>query len=126
MPLERARTQLLLGQIQRRQRLKAAATETLREALAAFEGMGIPLWAERVRTELSRCAVVPRRPTELTPVERRVATLAAEGMTNRDVAAALFISAKTVEANLSRVYRKLDIHSRAELGRYMSQSDLDA
>jgi DNA-binding CsgD family transcriptional regulator len=123
MPLERARTQLLLGQIQRRQRLKAAATETLREALEAFEGMGIPLWAERVRTELARCAMVPRRPTELTPVERRVAALAAEGMTNRDVAAALFISAKTVEANLSRVYRKLDIHSRAELGRYMSQSD---
>ena len=124
MPLERARTQLLLGQIQRRQRLKAAATETLREALAAFEGMGIPLWAERVRTELARCTVVPRRPTELTPVERRVATLAAEGMTNRDVAAALFISTKTVEANLSRVYRKLGIHSRAELGRYMSRSDL--
>jgi FixJ family two-component response regulator len=65
--------------------------------MAAFEGMGIPLWAERVRTELARCAVVPRRPTELTPVERRVATLAAEGMTNRDVAAALFISTKTVE-----------------------------
>ncbi|MBB5167729.1 helix-turn-helix transcriptional regulator [Mycobacterium sp. AZCC_0083] len=53
---------------------------------------------------------MPRRPTELTPVERRVATLAAEGMTNRDVAAALFISTKTVEANLSRVYRKLGIH----------------
>jgi DNA-binding NarL/FixJ family response regulator len=95
----------------------------LREALATFEGMGIPLWAERVRTELARCAVVPRRP-ELTPVERRVATLAAEGMTNRDVAAALFISTKTVEANLSRVYRKLGIHSRAELGRSMSRSDL--
>ena len=123
MPLERTRTQLLLGQIQRRQRLKAAAAETLGEALAAFDAMGIPLWAERVRAELARCTAVPRRPTELSPVERRVAALAAQGMTNRDVAAALFISAKTVEANLARVYRKLDIHSRAELGRHMGQSE---
>ena len=55
----------------------------------------------------------------LTPSEQRVAELAASGMTNRDVAAALFISPKTVEANLSRIYRKLGIHSRAELGRRM-------
>jgi ATP/maltotriose-dependent transcriptional regulator MalT len=122
MPLERARTQLLVGQLQRRQRLKAAASETLGEALAAFEDMGIPLWAERVRVELARCTAVPRRPSELSPVERRVATLAAQGMTNRDVATELFISAKTVEANLARVYRKLGIHSRAELGRHMSQA----
>jgi DNA-binding CsgD family transcriptional regulator len=123
MPFERARTQLLLGQIQRRQRRKEAAAETLREALAAFEDMGILRWAERARAELARCAAVPRRPSGLTPLERRVAALAAQGMTNRDVAAALFIGAKTVEANLSRVYRKLGIHSRAELGRRMSQAE---
>jgi DNA-binding CsgD family transcriptional regulator len=123
MPFEQARTQLLLGQIQRRRRRKDAAIVTLREALAAFDGMGIPLWADRVRTELARCAVVPRRPTELTPAEQRVAELAASGMTNRDVAAALFISPKTVEVNLSRVYRKLGIRSRAELGRYVGRTD---
>lgn len=122
MPLERARTQLLLGQIQRRQRQKGAATQNLDEALAAFEAMGIPLWAERVRAELARCAVVPRRPSGLSPTEQRVAALAADGMTNRDIAAALFISAKTVEANLARVYRKLGIHSRAELGSHMSRA----
>jgi DNA-binding CsgD family transcriptional regulator len=124
MPFERARTQLLLGQIQRRQRRKDAATETLRDALAAFEEMGIPLWAERVRAELARCVVVPRSAGGLTPAERRVAELAASGMTNRDVAAALFISPKTVDANLSRVYRKLGIRSRAELGRHMGKPEL--
>jgi ATP/maltotriose-dependent transcriptional regulator MalT len=123
MPFERARTQLLLGQIQRRQRRKDAAATTLRDALATLEEVGIPLWADRVRAELARCTTVPRRPTELTPAERRVAELAGSGMTNRDVAATLFISPKTVEVNLSRVYRKLGIHSRAELGRHMGQPD---
>jgi DNA-binding CsgD family transcriptional regulator len=123
MPFERARTQLLAGQLQRRQRRKDAATVTLREALAAFEDMGIPLWAERARAELARCAVVPRQAAGLTPSERRVAELAASGMTNRSVATALFISPKTVDANLSRVYRKLGIHSRAELGRHMGHPD---
>ena len=59
----------------------------------------------------------------LTPSEQRVAELAAAGMTNRDAAAALFISPKTVEANLSRIYHKLGIHSRAELGRRIGQAD---
>jgi DNA-binding NarL/FixJ family response regulator len=117
MPFERARTQLLLGQLQRRQRQKDAATTTFREALQAFEAMGTPLWADRVRAELARAKVVPTRDLELTPSERRVAELAASGMTNRDVAAALFIRPKTVEANLARIYRKLGIKTRAELGR---------
>jgi DNA-binding CsgD family transcriptional regulator len=123
MPFERARTQSLLGQIQRRQRRKEAATVTLREALSAVEEIGNPLWAARIRAELARCTVVPRGTGELTPAERRVAELAASGLTNRDVAATLFISPKTVEANLARIYRKLGIHSRAELGRQVGQSD---
>jgi DNA-binding NarL/FixJ family response regulator len=57
----------------------------------------------------------------MTPSERRVAELAASGHTNRDIAAKLFVSTKTVEANLTQVYRKLGVHSRAELGRVMSQ-----
>jgi DNA-binding CsgD family transcriptional regulator len=121
MPFERARTQLLLGQLQRRQRRKEAAAETLQEALRAFEGMGTPLWAEHARAELARTKVSPARDPGLTPTERRVAELAASGMTNRDVAAALFISPKTVEHNLARVYRKLGIHSRAELGQWIRQ-----
>jgi DNA-binding CsgD family transcriptional regulator len=117
MPFERARTQLLLGQLQRRQRQKDAASNTFGEALQAFDAMGTPLWADRARAELARAKVAPSRSLALTPSERRVAELAASGMTNRDVAATLFISPKTVEANLGRVYRKLGIKTRAELGR---------
>jgi DNA-binding NarL/FixJ family response regulator len=117
MQFEGARTMLLLGQLQRRQRQKEAAGATLHEALEAFAAMGTPLWADRARAELARTNVVgPRHELGLTPSERRVAQLAASGMTNRDVAAALFISPKTVEANLSRIYRKLGIKTRAELG----------
>jgi DNA-binding NarL/FixJ family response regulator len=122
MPFERARIQLLLGQLQRRQRQKDTATNTFREALQAFDAMGTPLWADRVRAELARVNVAPSRDLELTPSEQRVAELAASGMTNRDVAAALFISPKTVEANLARIYRKLGIRTRAELGRIIADS----
>jgi len=122
MPFERARTQLLLGQLQRRQRQKDAATHTFREALQSFDAMGTPLWADRARAELARAKVVPTHDLALTPSERRVAELAASGLTNRDVAAALFISPKTVEANLVRIYRKLGIKTRAELGRLIGDS----
>ena len=121
MPFERARTQLLVGQLQRRQRQKERSRATLREALQAFEAMGTQLWADRARAELARAEVVPTRDLALTPSERRVAELAASGMTNRDVAAALFISPKTVESNLARIYRKLGINSRAELGRLVGE-----
>jgi DNA-binding CsgD family transcriptional regulator len=121
MRFERARTQLLLGQLLRRKRQKDTATVTLRAALAEFEKLGTPLWAQRARAELARTNVTPRRKFELTPSEQRVAELAASGMTNRDVAAALFISPKTVEANLARVYRKLGIRTRAELGRVVGE-----
>jgi DNA-binding CsgD family transcriptional regulator/tetratricopeptide (TPR) repeat protein len=123
MPFERARTQLLVGQLHRRARQKDAAAVALREALLAFVTMGTPLWAERVRVELDRVDVGPRQTAALTPSERRVAELTATGMTNRDVAAALFISPKTVEANLSRVYHKLGIRSRAELGRHVGEPE---
>jgi DNA-binding NarL/FixJ family response regulator len=89
--------------------------------LQVFQELGTPLWAECVRAELERTNVRPIRTLELTPSERRVAELAASGLTNRDVAGKLFVSTKTVAANLAQVYRKLGIHSRAELGRLMSQ-----
>ena len=123
MPFERARTQFQLGQLQRRQRKKESATASLREAFDTFGRLNVPLWADRVRSELVRVNVGPRQSGQLTPSERRVAELAASGMKNRDVAAALFISPKTVEANLARIYRKLGIKSRAELGRHMGKTD---
>ena len=120
MPFERARSLLLLGQIQRRRRAKDVAAATLREAVDLFEAIGTPLWADRARVELTRISTGARPTAELTPSERQVAELLASGMTRREVAAALFISPKTVEATLARIYRKLGIHSRAELGRHMA------
>jgi ATP/maltotriose-dependent transcriptional regulator MalT len=117
MPFEQARSELLLGQLQRRQRHRDAATVTLRDALQTFERLGTPLWADRVRAELARGVSGRRRAEGLTPSEQRVAELAASGMSNRDIAAELFISPKTVEVNLSRSYRKLNIRSRMELYR---------
>jgi DNA-binding CsgD family transcriptional regulator len=92
------------------------AAEWLRQALELFEQAGARLWAQRARAELGRVGVRPAAPGQLTACERRVAELAAYGRTNRQVAAQLFISPKTVEANLARAYRKLGIRSRAELG----------
>jgi len=83
--------------------------------------VGAPWWADHVRTELARTNVRPNSAVALTPSEQRVADLAASGMTNRDVAATLFIGIKTVEHNLSRVYNKLGIRSRADLARRMDQ-----
>jgi DNA-binding NarL/FixJ family response regulator len=122
MPFERARTLLLLGQLQRRRRRKESAAASLQEALDIFERLHTPLWADRARAELVRTNVSPGRSGPLTPSEQRVAELAASGMKNRDVAIELFISPKTVEANLARIYRKLGIKSRAELGRHMGKT----
>jgi DNA-binding CsgD family transcriptional regulator len=113
--IERARTLLIAGQVERRRRRKAAAAGHLRLAIEAFERMGAALWAQRARQELRRVGLRPAAPSELTTSERRVAELAAAGRTNREIAAQLFMSPKTVEANLARVYRKLDVRSRAQL-----------
>lgn len=121
MPLERARTQLLLGQLHRRRRQKQLAAAAFEEALETFEQLDSPHWAARVRAELARTNVSRGPKVDLTPTERRVAELAADGLSNRDIAAATHISTKTVEANLSRVYRKLGVRSRVELGRRMDQ-----
>jgi DNA-binding CsgD family transcriptional regulator len=118
MPFERARTQLLLGDLQRRQRSRETAAATLRAAAATFEELNTPLWAARARDSLNRIHFGPQDTRDvLTSAECRVAELVAAGKSNNDVAAALFVSVKTVEVHLSRVYRKLDIRSRAELAR---------
>ena len=120
VPHERARTLLVLGTTLRRAGRRRDARDTLGEALACFEGLGQPLWARRTREEVARLAGRQPAsghltPTELTPTELQIAELVAEGRSNRDVARTLFITVRTVESNLTRIYRKLDLHSRAEL-----------
>lgn len=115
MPVERARTLLALGRARRRRKKWGPAREALRQALGLFERTGSPLWAEAARAELARAGERPGDPTELTPTERRVAELAASGLTNQEVAERAFLTVKGVEANLTRAYRKLGIRSRAGL-----------
>jgi DNA-binding NarL/FixJ family response regulator len=121
MPLERARTLLARGQIERRAKQKRAAREAFQTALEQFEETGARLWADRARADLERTGVQHSHGDALTASERRVAELAAAGLTNRRIAEAVFVSTKTVEANLARVYLKLGIRSRAELGRVMAE-----
>jgi DNA-binding CsgD family transcriptional regulator len=120
MPFELARTLLCLGRLQRRRKERKAARETLARALETFEALPAPLWAERARDEIVRIGL-RRAPEELTVNEQQVAELAASGLTNKEIAARLFMSRRTVEANLARAYRKLGIHTRAELGAIMAQ-----
>jgi len=108
--------------IERRLRKRLQARGSLEEALAVFVGMGAKIWAERARGEIARLGLRRGAGDELTESERRVAELAAGGMTNREVAAALYMSRRTVEANLERIYRKLGISSRAELGARVGKS----
>jgi DNA-binding NarL/FixJ family response regulator len=120
MPLELGRTLLVLGQLQRRRGERRKARETIQRALAVFDGLGAPLWADRARAEIRRIGI-RRAPQQLTEGEQRVAELDGRGLTNYDIAAALFLSRRTVEANLARAYRKLGIGSRAELGAVMAE-----
>lgn len=122
-PLELGRTLLISGQIQRRAKQKRLARQALTEAAATFDAIGARLWAARARAELERTGVRHTEGDELTPTELRVAELAAQGFTNRRIAETLFLSAKTIEANLSRIYLKLGIRSRAELGRAMAERE---
>jgi DNA-binding CsgD family transcriptional regulator len=119
LPFELARTLLVKGRLHRRAKQKRPAADALQQALEIFKRLGAPTWAERAGRELGRVGLRPASPWELTETERRVAELAAIGRTNREVARELFMSPKTVEANLARVYRKLAIRSRAELGARM-------
>ena len=114
--LEVARTLLVSGRIERRRRRKREACVLLSQALDIFQEAGAEPWSHRTREELDRAGPPRVADAVLTPTERLVAELSATGLTNRDVAGRLNISPKTVEANLSRVYRKIGIHSRAQLG----------
>jgi len=116
LPLDRARTLLALGIAQRRLKRRREARTTLEEALGLFERIGAALWAERTRGELKRISGRAATPGALTPAEERVAVLVAEGKTNKEVAAALYLSDRTVEGHLARIFGKLGIRHRTEVG----------
>jgi DNA-binding CsgD family transcriptional regulator len=117
MPFERARTLLVGGEVHRRARHKREARILLEAAESAFSSLGAAAWAAKARDGLARIGLRPPSPLDLTPTERGVAELAAAGLTNREIADRMFISVRTAESTLSRVYRKLGIRSRAELAR---------
>ena len=123
MPFEEARTLLAAGEVHRRARRKQQALDFLQAALVIFERLGAPRWQDRVLGELARVGTraTPRGAGPvLTAAEQRVADLVAAGHTNAEVAAGLFMGQRTVEAHLSRVYRKLSVRSRKELCRTLS------
>jgi DNA-binding CsgD family transcriptional regulator len=93
---------------------------TLADALARFERLGAPLWAEQTRAELARIGGRAPSRGELTEAERRIASLVAEGKPNREIAAALFLTKHSVETALTRVYQKLGVRSRAELAHQLA------
>ena len=111
-----ARALLGLGVVRRRAREKRAARDAISAALDGFEALGAATWVERARAELGRIGGRTRE-GGLTAAERRVAELVAEGRTNREVAAALFLGERTVETHLTHIYAKLGVRSRTELAR---------
>jgi DNA-binding CsgD family transcriptional regulator len=121
-PYERARTELLYGEQLRRKRRRVEARDHLRTALEAFEGLGAVAWAERARAELRASGETARKRdpstvSELTPQELQVARFVAEGLSNKEVAAQLFLSPRTIDAHLRNVFAKLGITSRTQLAR---------
>jgi DNA-binding CsgD family transcriptional regulator len=120
MPMEAGRTYLAAGRTLRRAGHRRSALEVLEAADGEFARLGAAPWRDKVTADVARLGLHRTSGIELTPGELRVAQLAATGMTNREVAAKLFISPKTVEANLARAYSKLGIRSRAELGRVVA------
>ena len=110
----RARALLALGGVRRRLKQKRAARDALCEALEEFKELGAPGWVETSLAELGRIGGRTRE-EGLTAAERRVAVLVAQGRTNREVAAALFLAERTVAGHLTHIYSKLGIRSRSEL-----------
>jgi DNA-binding NarL/FixJ family response regulator len=120
-PFGRARALLALGVVRRRGRQKRPAREAIEAALEGFETVGAAGWAEKAHAELGRIGGRGPRGGELTPNELRLAELVAEGRSNKEIAAALFVTPKTVGTTLSRLYAKLGVHSRTELVRRLGE-----
>jgi DNA-binding CsgD family transcriptional regulator len=119
---ERARSLLSLGRAQRRVRKWAAARASLELSAAAFDELGSPGWAAQARSELGRVGGRRRQGDgDLTPAERRVVELAADGLANKEIAQSLFVTVRTVEVHLKHAYAKLGVRSRAQLSRRLSE-----
>jgi DNA-binding CsgD family transcriptional regulator len=126
-PFERARTQLAFGEFLRRTRRPREARQHLRAALDGFEALGAELWAERARVELRASGQTARRRVadardQLTEQELQIAHFVAQGLSNREVGAQLFLSPRTIAAHLRNIFRKLGISSRTELARLHLES----
>jgi DNA-binding CsgD family transcriptional regulator len=121
-PFEATRSRLALGQVYRRAGYKRMASDALNEAADTFAELGIPRWAERARDEADRVGLQPTT-SRLTETERRVAELVGSGQSNQETAAELFMSVKTVEANLTRIYRKLSVRSRTQLASRLNRPE---
>jgi DNA-binding CsgD family transcriptional regulator len=121
-PFELGRTLLAQGTIERRAKHRAAARDSLTRALEIFDQLGAPLWSEKATAELARIPGRPPASGDLSETERRVAELVASGLSNKEVAAQLFITVRTVEGNLTRIYRKLGVHSRTELAAQLGRN----
>ena len=115
-PLERGRTLLALGMTHRRAKHRRARARAAREAETLFDDIGAAIWRDRAGRELGRISGrVAGDRDELTPTERQIAERVATGRSNREVAAELFVTVRTVEANLTRIYAKVGVRSRGEL-----------
>jgi DNA-binding CsgD family transcriptional regulator len=114
MPFELGRTLLVKGMVERRAKRKAAAHDSFGQALGIFDRLGAPLWADKVRLELSKIPT-SSAVSGLTQTERRIATLIAQGQTNREVALAMFVTENTVQTHLRHIFLKLGVRSRTEL-----------
>ncbi len=120
MPFLRARLQLALGEWLRRHRRVADSRPPLGAARDAFDALGARPWSERARQELRASGETSRRRTlraldELTPQELQIVQMAADGLSNRDIGQRLYLSPRTVESHLYRVFPKLGVSSRAQL-----------
>ncbi len=121
---DRARSLLGLGRAQRRLRKWGEARRSLEQAAAEFDDLGSPGWAQQTRSERARVGARPPRATGvLTAAERRVVGLAADGLSNKEIARSLFVTVRTVEVHLKHAYTKLGIRSRTQLPRYLSEHD---
>jgi DNA-binding NarL/FixJ family response regulator len=131
-PFDHSRTALLFGEFLRRHRRRKDAREQLRFALAGFERLGAEAWAERARTELRASGETARKRNpstidQLTPQELQIARFVAEGQSNKEVAAQLFLSPRTIDYHLRNVFAKLGIKSRTQLARFpFGEEEADA
>jgi DNA-binding CsgD family transcriptional regulator/predicted ATPase len=127
MPFEQARTELCLGSNLRRRRLRAEARGYLHASLAKFERLGAVDWADRARNELQATGVRLAQPyagmAQLTPQELQVTLAVARGLSNREVAAQLFLSVKTVEYHLAHVYDKVGVSRRTQLATFVARQE---